>query len=184
MTERAADADRVLACGRTVGALVELRAGDDSGDLAVHAAICPHCQAELADLDRTWAPVRRVANAPVEPPHGLVGRTLTTVRGMRREHGARPVEIHQQGGLVRISAEAIRVLTRALCAEVLAELPGVHLRGCSGGADEVQIELMVRYPLPAFELAEQVRVELNQRLDDALGAGVPPLWVRVIDTCP
>lgn len=178
-----ADHSRVLPCGRTDAELLDVLAGSGQPELAEHVRTCPHCQAELAELEAAWAPVRRTARIPVEPPHGLVERALMTVRGVRGGRGAAPVELAQEGGTLRIHPQAVVLLTRQLCAEILTHHPGVHLRGCVGDADEVQVDLTVRYLLPA-SLAEQVRQDLAAALRDVLGAGAPAVWVRIADVEP
>ncbi|MDA3649523.1 hypothetical protein LZ318_07730 [Saccharopolyspora indica] len=176
-------ADRVLPCGRTDAELLDVLADSAPPELAEHVRTCPHCQAELAELKAVWAPVRRTAQIPVEPPHGLVERALMTVRGVRGGRGAAPVELAQEGGALRIHPQAVVLLTRQLCAEILTRHPGAHLRGCVGDADEVRVDLAVRYLLPA-SLAEQVQQDLVAALRDVLGAGAPEVWVRIVDVEP
>ncbi|CAM01181.1 hypothetical protein A8924_2268 [Saccharopolyspora erythraea NRRL 2338] len=184
MADRSSDADRALPCGRTVGELVGYHADGGTPELAAHVAGCPHCQAELAELDSAWAAVRRAASLPVEPPDGLVDRALTTVRGIRGGAGSAPLEFDQDGGSLRISPQAVLVLARRTCAEILTAHPGVHLRGCGGDVDEVRIDLQVQYPLPAPALAEMIRTELADRLHVALGGAAPAVWIRIADVAP
>ncbi|PKW15313.1 hypothetical protein [Saccharopolyspora spinosa] len=184
MADRSFDPDRVLPCGRTDGMLLDFLADSAPVELSEHIPTCRFCQAELAELDSDWAQVRRTASLPIEPPHGLVERTLTAVRGVRGGHGAAPVELDQEGGKLRIAQQAVVLLTRRLCLELLAERPGVHLRGCVGDVDEVRVDLTIRYPLPAPELVEAIHRELTAALQAALGAGTPAVWVRVVDVAP
>ncbi|MER5390568.1 hypothetical protein [Saccharopolyspora sp. NPDC002686] len=172
-----------LPCGRTDAELLDVLTGSAPPELAEHARTCPHCQAELAELESAWAPVRRAARIPVDPPHGLVERALMTVRGVRGGRGAAPVELAQEGGTLRIHPQAVVLLTRQLCAEILAQHPGTHLRGCVGDADEVQVDLAVRYLQPAT-LTEQIQQELSSALRDVLGPGAPAVWVRIADVDP
>ncbi|KAA5830024.1 hypothetical protein F1721_23230 [Saccharopolyspora hirsuta] len=172
-----------LPCGHTDAELLDVLTDSASPELAEHVRTCPHCQAELAELEAVWAPVQRAARIPVEPPHGLVERALMTVRGVRGGLGAAPVELAQEGGTLRIHPQAVVLLTRQLCAEILTRHPGTHLRGCVGDADEVQVDLAVRYLLPAA-LAEEVQQELAAALQDVLGAGAPAVWVRIADVEP
>ncbi|MEV0697536.1 hypothetical protein AB0I53_06400 [Saccharopolyspora sp. NPDC050389] len=184
MDDRSFDPDRVLPCGRTDGMLLDFLADSAPTELAEHIPTCRHCQARLAELDSDWAPVRRTARLPIEPPHGLVERALMAVRGVRGGRGAAPVELAQEGGKLRVSPQAVVLLTRRLCLGLIAERPGVHLRGCVGDVDEVRVDLAVRYPLPAPELADAIHHELTAALSEALGAGAPAVWVRVVDVQP
>jgi anti-sigma factor RsiW len=68
MSDRPFDPDRVLPCGRTLGVLLDFLADSAPAEFAEHLRTCPHCQADLAELDADWAPVRRVAHRPIEPP--------------------------------------------------------------------------------------------------------------------
>ncbi|GAA2800936.1 hypothetical protein [Saccharopolyspora taberi] len=183
MTDRSS-ADPTLPCGRTVVELVALQSDGGPPELAAHVRECRYCQAELAELDAAWAPVRRAAEVPVEPPHGLVERALTTVRGIRAGSGSTPVELAQDGGTLRILPQAVLLLTRRLCLEILTGHPGVHLRGCTGDVDEVRVDLMVRYRLPAPVEAERIRRELTAALREALGAAAPAVWIRIADVEP
>lgn len=184
MADRSFDPARVLPCGRTDGVLLDFLADSAPPELSEHIPTCRFCQAELAELDSDWAQVRRAASLPIEPPHGLVERALTAVRGVRGGRGAAPVELDQDGGKLRIAQQAVVLLTRRLCLERLAKHPGVHLRGCIGDVDEVRVDLTIRYPLPAPDLAEAIHQELTAELREALGAGAPAVWVRVVDIEP
>lgn len=184
MGDRSFDPGRALPCGRTVGELLGFHSDGEPAELAEHVAGCPHCRRELAVLDAEWAPVRRAARVPVEPPHGLVERALLTVRGVRGASGASPAEIEQDRGRLRVSPQTVVLLTRRLAGEVLTGHPGVHLRGCTGDVDEVRVDLAVRYPLPAPRLAEAVRRELDDAVRAALGPAAPSVRVRVSDVAP
>lgn len=176
--------DRALPCGRTLSELLDVLSGSAPAEVARHSADCPHCQRELAELRRSWEPVRRAAEFAVEPPDGLVERTLSTVRGLRETVGAVPVEIHQDGGTLRVSPRAVVVLTRVLGGELLGSYPGVHLRGCTGDAEEVRVDLAVRYPLPAADLSARVQEELVRGLQDVLGLAAPSVGVLIADVLP
>jgi hypothetical protein len=175
MGDRPFDPDRVLPCGRTLGVLLDFLADSAPTEFAEHLRACPHCQAELAELDPDWAPTRRGANRPIEPPHGLVERALMAVRGGR---GGAPVELTREGGKLQ---QAVVLLARRLCLEVLTRHPGVHLRGCVGDVDEVQVDLTVRYLLPVPDLADMIQQDLSAALRKVLGADAPAVRVRVVD---
>lgn len=128
--------------------------------------------------------MRRTARLPVESPHGLVERALRAVRGVRGGLGAAPVELTQKDGKLRIAQQAVVLLTRRLCLEILTGHPGVHLRGCVGDVDEVQVDLTVRYALPLPEEADAIQRELVAALREVLGAGAPGVLVRVVDVEP
>ena len=184
MSESSLDADQHLACGRTVGELVEHLAGDAPPEFAAHAVGCPHCQAALADLAPGWEPVRRAAQLSVEPPRGLLERTLLTVRGARDGAGGSPAEIAQEQGSLRVAPQATLVLARRLSGELLADRPGVRLLACTGDVHEVRVDLQVGYGLDAPEVTTRLRAELERALRNLLGAAAPAVWVRVADVAP
>lgn len=185
MSERSFDANRALPCGRTVGALVSFVADrEDPAELTHHVEACPHCRAELAELDNSWAMVRRSADIPVQPPDGLVERSLATVRGLRGGVGAGSRELDQEGGVLRITAPAVLALTRQACSDILSARPGMYLRRTSGDVDQVQVDLVVRYPLPARDLAASVQAELDRALRAVLGAAAPSVSAQVVDVAP
>ena len=88
------------------------------------------------------------------------------------------------GDNLRSSPRAVLALTRRLCAEILLDYPGTHFHGCTGNADEVEVELTGRFPLPAPGLAEVIEHRLTTALHEALGPGAPAVWVRIIDLAP
>lgn len=177
-------ADHELPCGHTVGDLLTLLSEGASPELTEHARTCQWCQAELVELKRAWEPVRHSARLAVEPPDGLVERSLMTVRGIRGGLRSEPVAMHQDGGTLRIPPQALIIFTRLLCAEILTDYPGVHLRGCGGDAAELRVDLAVRYPLHAAELTSTIQAELSRGLQDALGPMAPSIWVLVVDVLP
>lgn len=184
MSERSFDADQTLPCGHTIGMLVAFVADRTPAELAEHVDTCPHCRAELPELDRSWGLVRRSAGIPVAPPDGLVERAVATVRGLRGGVGAGSRELEQDSGRLRITRQAVLALTRQACSDILSAHPGVYLRGVSGDVDEVRVDLAVRYPLPARELTATVQAELDRALCDLLGAAVPAVSARLVDIAP
>lgn len=184
MGESSLDPERRLACGHTIGELVEHLAGDAPPEFSAHAAECPHCRAALAELAPSWAPVRRAAQLSVEVPHGLLDRTLLAARGARAAQGGSPVEIAQEFGALRVDPRATLVLARRLSAELIAHQPDVRLLACTGDAREVRIDLEVEYWSDAPALAADLQAEIESALRAALGAAVPAVWVRIADVAP
>lgn len=184
MNRHVLDADRMLPCGRTVGMLVSFVADRTPPELADHVGSCPYCPAELADLEQTWGLVQRSARVAVQPPDGLVDRALTTVRGLRGSRSEDARELDQDRGMLRITQQAVLTLARRACSDILAAYSGVHLRRCSGTVDEVLVDLLVRYPLPAQKLSESVQTELARAMHGMLGAANPTISARVVDIAP
>jgi hypothetical protein len=185
MSDRSSfDTERTLPCGHTLGALLTFAADRTPTELADHVETCPYCPAELAELDKIWGSVRRSARVPVQPPDGLVERALATVRALRADSGAGSRELDQDRGVLRIAPQAVLTLTRQACSEIVTTYPGVSLRSCSGDVDEVRVDLVVRYPLPARELAVSVQAELARALRAVLGAAAPSVSAQVIDIAP
>lgn len=184
MSDRVLDADRVLPCGHTVGMLVSFVADRTPPELADHVESCPYCPAELADLEQAWGLVARSADIAVQPPDGLIDRALTTVRGLRGTRGGDARELDQDRGVLRITQQAVLTLTRRACSDILEAYPGVYLRGCSGTVNQIRIDLVIRYPLPAHQLSESVTAELARALHDVLAAAAPAVSARVVDIAP
>ncbi|TWF92930.1 hypothetical protein [Saccharopolyspora dendranthemae] len=181
MGEFPLDPDHVLACGHTLGELVEHLAGDSTPEFAAHVAGCSHCRAALDRLGPGWAPVRRAAAVSVEPPHGLVDRVLLTSRQARAANAGASIEIAQDGGSLRVTPHAALVLARRMTADLLARIGGAHVLSCTGDSQEIRIELVVSYGSDAPELAVRLREDIESALADVLGAGAPPVWVRIAD---
>ncbi len=184
MSDRSIYPGRVLPCGRTVGMLVSYVADSAPAELADHVETCPYCRAELSELDHSWGPVRRSASVPVQPPDGLVERAVATVRGLRGGYGAASRRLDQEGGALRITPVAVLALTRQACSDIVSTYPGVYLRGVGGEVHEVRVDLVVRYPLPARELAASVQADLGRALRAVLGVAAPAVAARVIDVAP
>lgn len=175
--------ERVLPCGHRIGELLAL-VSDGPGaerELAAHTRTCPHCGAELAELDREWDQVRKAADAPVLTPPGLVDRVLASVHGLRGRITAEPVELDQEGGTLRISQRAVLTLARRLATDFAAQHRGVHIRAVAGDDDGIQVLMAVRYPAPANDLATELRGHLGHRLAQELGHGAPVVSVHVVD---
>lgn len=175
------DPDHLLACGHTLGELVEHLAGDSTPEFAAHVAECSHCRAALDRLGPGWAPVRRAAAVSVEPPHGLIDRVLLTTRQARAVNAGASIEIAQDGGSLRVTPHAALVLARRLTADLLARRGGARLLSCTGDSQEIRVEIAVRYGSDAPELAARIREDVEAALTDVLGAGAPPVWVRIAD---
>ncbi|GAA4037172.1 hypothetical protein GCM10022247_73750 [Allokutzneria multivorans] len=177
-----------LPCGHTVGELLDLvvDGGLEPSDtaLAEHARTCEHCRAEIAALENRWGPVRAVAATPVELPDGLLSRVLGTVRGLREHAFSEPAEVEQEGGTLQVSRRALLLLARGHAADVLLDLPGVHLRGLSTVDKVIQVEIAVRYGVPAVEVADTIAQRLVEKLRESVGAAAPEVSVEVIDVLP
>lgn len=184
MSDRSFDTDRMLPCGRTVAMLVSFVADRAPAELADHVETCQFCSAEFVELEHSWGLVRRSASVPVQPPDGLIERTLGTVRRLRGGHGAGTKEFAQDRGSLRIAAHVVLALSRQACSDILTTYPGVTLRSCSGGSDEVRVDLVVGYPLAARELAVSVQAELARALDALLGVAAPLVSAQVVDVDP
>lgn len=176
------DADRVLPCGTRVA---DLLAHLDQPDPALreHIRGCPHCTAELASLNRVWESVRRAAATPVAVPHGLAERALSTVHGLRGA-GAEATVIEQERGRLRVQPSAVLTLVRQVCAELVAQRSGVHLRRCHGDARTVQVDLMVRFGLPAAEIGTELGELAEAELRATLGPAAPSVRVHIVDVAP
>jgi hypothetical protein len=68
-----------LPCGADLDALVAQVADGVPGDLA-HQAICPHCQAALAQLNELWELVDRLARERVEAPERIDAVVMGRIR--------------------------------------------------------------------------------------------------------
>ncbi|QGK69529.1 hypothetical protein GIY23_08330 [Allosaccharopolyspora coralli] len=176
--------DRTLPCGRTESMLLAHLDGQGPRELAEHVRDCPYCSRRLESMQRSWQPVRAAARTPVELPTGLVERAMETVRGMRSVDGHQPASLPQEGGTVTVSSRATLTLARQAGGDAAASRSGVHLRRCHGGPDGMRIELAVRYSLPAHEVADSVRVEVEGEMRRALGPLAPPVDVAVVDVTP
>ncbi len=173
-----------LPCGHDPEWLVELAAGEDhelSRDDAAHLQRCPHCTAELASLRGRWTTVRAVAARPVQPPPGLVARTVTTLRAVRGGVGGRQLEVVQQGGLLRVSDQVVMLLARQVAVDLAWQFGGVRVRGLAGGHDGLQLQLAIRYGLPLLEVGRRLQRTVRAALEASLGAGTPPVSVEVVD---
>ncbi|AHH96003.1 hypothetical protein GCM10010174_51290 [Kutzneria viridogrisea] len=178
--------ERVLPCGHQVGELLELVSDPAAapGGLAAHARTCPHCQAELPELRARWELVRQAAQAPVLTPPGLVDRVLASVRGLRGQIAAEPVEVDQERGKLRISQRTVLILARRLAGDFASAHGSVHVRAVAGDEEGLQVLVAVRFGVPVGELADQLRTHLRQGLARELGEGVPPISVHVVDVHP
>lgn len=185
MGEPSFDPDHVLPCGHTVGELVDHLAGDAPAGFAAHVRTCPHCRAELAGLaPGGWEPVRRAAELSVEPPEGLVSRTLLTVRELRGGSAGSSAEVAQELGMLRVTPQATLVLARRLSLELLADRRGTRLLACTGDVHEIRLDVVIDYGLPAPALAAQLQDDLERALRAHLGAAAPAVWVRIADVAP
>ncbi|SDM73262.1 anti-sigma factor [Allokutzneria albata] len=177
-----------LPCGHTTVELLGLvvDGGLEPSDtaLAAHARDCEHCRAEIAALENRWSPVRAAAAAPVELPEGLLSRVLGVVRGMRENAFAEPAEMAQEGGTLQISGRALLALARGHVADLLLDLPGVHLRGLSTADGVIRVEIAVRYGIPATEVADRLARGLEERLRASAGPVAPGTAVEVVDVLP
>ena len=178
------DADRTLPCGRTVSMLLAHLDGHGPPGLAEHVPHCPHCTAELRTLEHAWRPVRVAADATWDVPPGLVDRALSTVRGLRSASGQQPTSLVQDGGTLTVAPRAAMALVRQAGLDAASRRAGVHLRGCSGDTAEVRVDLAVRYPLSAVEIADEVRQEVERVLRRSLGTAAPSVEVVVVDVAP
>lgn len=176
--------DRTLPCGRTESMLLAHLDGHGPAGLAEHVRDCPYCSRRLGSMQRSWQPVRVAARTPVEVPSGLVERAVETVRGMRSVDGHQPTSLPQDGGTLTVASRATLTLARQAGGNAAADRPGVHLRRCTGGHGGIRIDLAVRYPLPAHEVADRVRVEVEAAMRRALGPLAPTVDVAVVDVAP
>jgi hypothetical protein len=182
----AADATAVLPCGRSVAELVDLVADPASAEpeLRAHVATCPHCRAELAELDGRWDLVRRLASTPLPTPAGLVSRVLTSVRDLRPRRFAPGVELAEPGGSLRVGAPAVVLLGRQLFREFAAERREIALRTLAVAEDGLQVRVALRYGTPIAEVAAELREWLSSGLRMHLGDAVPAIHVHVDDVLP
>jgi len=171
-----------MPCGRSRSWLLDVAAADapDPAD-AEHLRICPQCREELARLQRSWSAVRLAARQPVRTPGDLVARSTATLRAVRGGLVGRHAEAPQTGGVVRIAESALVLLARRMAYDVVDGLPGVYLRGVSGGMDGLVLRLAVRYGYVLADVGARVRHELGAALTASVGPAAPPLEVQVED---
>ncbi|WP_116041070.1 hypothetical protein [Amycolatopsis palatopharyngis] len=134
--------------------------------------------------DPRWDLVRAAARAPVPTPPGLIARVLSSVRGVRGRLLAEPLELRQQGGMLRISERVVVILARKLGADIGAEVGGVHVSAVAMEDGGLEVLLTVRYGVPAAEAADALRRRLGEKLAEHLGRPGPPVNVHIADVHP
>ncbi len=171
-----------MPCGRLRPWLLDLAVQEapDPAD-AEHLRTCPGCRGELARLQRSWSVVGVAAREPVRTPGDLVARSIATLRAVRGGLVARHAEVAQLGGVVRIAESALVLLARRMAYDVVDGLPGVRLRGVSGGVDGLVLRLTVRYGLVLADVGARVCRELGAALAASVGPVAPRLEVQVED---
>lgn len=174
--------DDRMPCGRPRSWLLDLAVQEepDPAD-AEHLRTCPECRQELMRLQRSWSVVRLAAREPVRTPGDLVARSTATLRAVRGGLVGRHAEATQTGGVMRIAESTLVLLARRMAYDVVDGLPGVRLRGVSGGMDGLVLRLTVRYGLVLADVGARVRRELGTALAASVGPAAPPLEVQVDD---
>ncbi|HEX3790878.1 MAG TPA: hypothetical protein VHW44_23650 [Pseudonocardiaceae bacterium] len=181
-----ADANRVLACGRSPVELAALVTGgtDADPDLAAHAESCPYCQAELAEQQRLWQAVRRAAQAPVPTPPELVTRVLAAVHGVRGRSGGTPIELDQPGGRLLVGEPAVVLLARRLVTDFADQRGDLHVREVAMVDAGLQVLVSVRYRTEIGAAMAALREHLHAGLALHLGDAVPAVDLHVVDVIP
>jgi hypothetical protein len=134
--------------------------------------------------DPRWDLVRAAAGTTVRTPPGLVARVLKSVRGVRGQRLAAPLDIPLDGGLLRIGERVVVLLARRLGAELARKLGGVHISAVALEADGLQVLVTVRYGVAADETAMVLCSRLREALTDQLGIPAPPVHVHIVDVHP
>lgn len=167
--------DQPLPCGRHPAELIEIVAdGVDDPDPA-HTQECPHCQAMLVRLRRTWDSVRAAANEPATPPDTLAARAVHRVRShVRRGFGW--VEVPSARGSLRVSGVVLVALTR----EWLSECSQVHKAEASYDGERLMLEIDLRYGSEITEEASSIRRHVRDRIHATVGAVDVPVDVHVV----
>ncbi|WP_199431685.1 hypothetical protein [Qaidamihabitans albus] len=142
--------------------------------------------------DPQWEWVRATARAPVPTPAGLIERVLRSVHGVRGTLLSRPLDIRQDGGLLRIGEGAVVLLARRLGAELGAEIGGLHVSavaldtdgtGGTGAGNRAVLDVVVtvEYRGGADAAAELLRSRLQAALAAQLGTTALAVNVHIAD---
>ncbi|MGC7098838.1 hypothetical protein ACPZ19_29555 [Amycolatopsis lurida] len=135
--------------------------------------------AEDPRQDPDWHLVRAAARTTVPTPLGLVDRVLRSVRGLRA--GSAEFEYDQEGGKLRVSEQALVLLTRRIAADLGRRIGGLHVAAVALEREGLEVLTTVRYGVPADEAAEALRIGLGRALSAELGEAAPTVNVHVVD---
>jgi uncharacterized alkaline shock family protein YloU len=175
-----------LPCGADVAALVEQVGDGWAGERSAHQATCPYCQTALEELGRLWAPVDRLARAPVGVPAGMAVAVLGRLREL--VGGSGQVLLGGGRGVTRVSMWALG----RMAAVAAAGVPGVRAvlgrvvnargeRRSGRPPVAVELELVTDYGDSAVEVGEAVRRRVRAELATLAGVDAETVDVTIED---
>lgn len=176
-----------LPCGVELDPLIDQVAEGLAPDEPGHQAVCPHCQATLAELQGLWGYVRELAREEVVAPGRIIEEVIRRIREEFSVNGLLPLDVVVPR-LVRHALLTDSRGTTRIADSVVAEIalraaravPGVHALG-RGGARGALEALTPSASGVAVEVSgHKVTVELHVVVE--YGAVIPAVVSAVRST--
>jgi uncharacterized alkaline shock family protein YloU len=188
--------DESLACGTELASLIDQVADGVPPERPAHQETCPHCQANLQEINQLWSHVRELTREEISIPRGIVERVIRRIVEELRALGrlvpldavvprlVRHALLRGPSGTTRI---ADRVVAK-LIARLALDLPGVRSLGRAGRAIDVEItglevtvdlRLVVSYGRRIPDVAANVRAAVIHRVEALTGLEVREVNIAV-----
>lgn len=183
-----------LQCGASLEGLFEQVSMGAAKHLTSHQRGCRYCATALREAEWAWAPMRRLAAAPVEMPKGLVGTIMSKVRQLK-DAGWFAVSPTPRG-VTQISTVVVAAVARAATRRAIGVTDVRY--GWSARADRVgtpqhgdddpgpapatvEVEIVTAYGDQISQIADAVRRNIIADVGSLAGVPVERIDVEVVD---